>query len=225
MQLRKLFSGLASGASNQLGDLSALAGGQVGSPTGADQELIAASIQRARQMAEEQMRVGGQVGTAQLRERLGGASDSSREVAEQLLQQLGVQGGINQSILQAQQAGGEALMNLPFQRGAMQLQANQALFNQILGAGGPVLQAGLQERIAQPTTTQSQSGFGLDQVAQLGALVAAPFTGGASLAALPALSGGGGANSLVQRVPNSTGSFTTVDFNKFTGPFGGRGIQ
>ena len=155
MGIRQLLEQLASGGMGQLGDLSKMAQGQGGQPTGQDQQLIAASIMRARQLAEEQMKQSGAVQGSQLRERLTGrgVAGSSAEVAENLLQSLGTQGGIQQSILQAQQAGGEALMNLPFMRGQQQLQANQALFQRILGAAGPMLQAGLQERIAQGTTT------------------------------------------------------------------------
>ena len=199
MAIRRLLEQFASGGVEQLGDLGALAGGEVGSPTGADQELIAGSIGRARQLAEEQLRVTGATQGAQLREQLAGrgVQGSSSDVAQNLLQSLGTQGAINQSTLQAQQQGGQALMNLPFQRGAMQLQANQALFQRIIGAANPVLSAGLQERIAQPTMTQTQSGMSPEQYAKLGqmavAVGAAPFTGGASLLAVPgAIPGGQG---------------------------------
>lgn len=154
-QLRRLLAQLASSGALQLGNLQGLAQGQVQGPTGQDRELIAQSIGQARQLAEEQIRQSGAVQGAQLRENIASRTgqDSGGEVAANLLQSLGTQGGINQSILQAQQAGGQALLNLPFQRGAQQLQANQALFQRILGSASPVIQSGLQERLGQPTTT------------------------------------------------------------------------
>ncbi len=155
-QIRRLLEQLAQSGALQLGDLSGLAQGQVQGPTGSDRELIAQSIQQASQLAQEQMRQSGAVQQAQLRESISSRTGqgSGGEVAANLLQSLGTQGGINQSILQAQQSGGQALLNLPFMRGTQQLQANQALFQRIIGSASPVLAAGLQERISQPTTTQ-----------------------------------------------------------------------
>lgn len=193
--LRQLLGGVAGDAAGQLGDLSQLAGGQIGSPTGADQELIAASIERARQLAENQVQVSGQVQQAQLRENLQGATDSSREVAANLLQSLGTQQSIDQSVLQAGQQGGQALLNLPFQRAQTQLGANQALFQRIVGAASPVLAGQLQERIAQPTTTQETSGFDLTTLAQLGGAAAGAFfnpAGAVAGAASGAASGAAG---------------------------------
>lgn len=224
--LQRLLQQLAEGGASQLGDLTSLAQGQGGMPTGADQELVGASIQRARQMAEEQMRVAGSIQGAQLRERLTsrGASGSSAEVAENLLQSLGTQGGINQAILQAQQSGGQALLNLPFQRGQQQLQANQALFQRIIGSASPVLQAGLQERLAQTTTTQQQSGGQLGQLAQLGQSLASIVSMGSGQG-LKAAAGAGGGGQSSMRIPNSTGGFSTFDPSQFIGPFGGGGLQ
>ena len=54
--------------------------------------------------------------------------------------------------------GAQALMGLPFQRAGVQLNANQALFNQLLGAGGQAANFGLQERIADIDTSGYGSG-------------------------------------------------------------------
>lgn len=171
-RMLKLMEQLAQSGARGLGDLSQLAQGQVGQPTGQDIELIAQSIGRARQMAEGQLQVSGDVLAAQGREQLTsrGQTGASAEVLQTLLNQLGTQQSISQSILGAQQQGGQALLNLPFQRAATQLSANQQLFNQILGAGQPALQVPLQERLAQQTTTQTQSGFGVQDLMGLAGL-------------------------------------------------------
>jgi hypothetical protein len=184
--LLRLLQQLAQSGAGQLGDLSALAQGQFGMPTEQDIQLIAQSIGRARQLAESQLQASGDVLGARAREDLAarGVSGSSSEVVSNLLNQLGTQQSIAQSILGAQQAGGEALMALPFQRAGVQLSANQQLFNQILGAAQPAIMAPLQARLAQGTTTQTQSGFGLGQLAGLTGL--GQFAGGA-LSQIPGL--------------------------------------
>jgi hypothetical protein len=134
-------------------------------------------------------------------------------------------------------AGNEQLFNLPFQRAGLALGANQALFQQLTGAGVPALQSLLNARMAQPSITQGQEGMGIGQMMEIGkniaAVGAAPFTGGASLAALGmgGFGGGGGGGGIMQnasglvQIPNQTGGFSTFDPSKFIGPFGGRGMQ
>lgn len=177
--LLQLLQGLAQGSAGQLGDLSALAQGQIGLPTGQDLELIAQSIGRARQMAENQLQTAGNIQAAQAREDITARTGqgSSGEVLSSLLNTLGTQQGINQAILSAQQQGGQALLGLPFQRAQTQLSANQQLLQRILGATGPALQFPLQERLAQTTTTQEQSGMDLGALVKLGAMVAGTASG------------------------------------------------
>jgi hypothetical protein len=78
----------------------------------------------------------------------------------------------------------QALMTLPLQRAGLQIGANQALFQQLTGAANPVLSSLLQERLAQPTTTQTQSGMGLGQIMQLGGLAGTALGGLGSLGGL-----------------------------------------
>jgi len=218
---------VAQGGFDQLGDLQQLAQGQVSGPTGADIELIKNTIGRTSEIAQNELSTMNAILGAQGREQLTsrGQSGASAEVLGTLMNQLGTSQQVGSSILQAQQQGGKALMNLPFQRAQLQLSANQQLFNRIIGAGGLGLQVPLQERLAQTTTTQSSSGFDINDAARLGqtigAIGAAPFTGGASLAAMPR---GGGGSGLIQ-TPNQTGGFQTFDPRTFTGPFGGGGLQ
>jgi hypothetical protein len=185
-QLLALLSQLSSGQAGQLGDLSKLAQGQFGGPTGSDIELIAQSIGRAGELAQNQLLTQFPVIAAQQREGLAarGGSEGSGQTVQAILQGLGQQQAISQSVLQAQQQGGQALFQLPQQRAQLQIGANQALFSNIINAANPVLNTDLQQRLAQTTTTQ----FTPPNFAQIGktaaAIGAAPFTGGASLAAL-----------------------------------------
>jgi len=204
--LLQLLQRLASQSAGQLGNLGALAGGQVGGPSGADQELIQQSIMRAAQMAQSQLGMQGNLLGAQGREQLSsrGVSGSSSEVLQTLLNQLGTQQGINQSILGAQQQGGEALMQLPFQRAQVQLSANQQLFSNILNAGGGALNVLSAERMAQPTTTNTtkSSGFGLSDLVQLGQLATSfslpgLLNGGPQLSGTEQMSGMKATNSIM----------------------------
>ena len=97
--------------------------------------------------------------------------DISAQIENDLLER-GIEGSsieaVNQAILgrqmqrqladvssQGQQFGSQALLNLPFQRAGVQLSANQQLLQQLLGGAQTGIQAGLSERLAQGTTTQT----------------------------------------------------------------------
>ena len=194
--IMRLLAELTGDASGQLGDLGALAGGDLSvlGPSGQDQQLVSQSITRAAEMARRALQGQLQIGGANLDEELAarGIQGSSIEGFRRAGLEAGAFDQITNVTEGAAQRGGEALMNLPFQRAAVQLNANQQLFNRILGAGGLVSQQGLQERLAQGTQTQEQPfsvGQGLQLGQQIGGLAAAPFTGGASLAFM----GAGGA--------------------------------
>jgi len=186
--LADLLMRLAQGGVSQLGDMTKLAQGEVGSPTGADQALVQQSIERTRQMAQRELEsYTGELG-AQLSEQMAqrGIEGSSSEVVARGLMGKNMQNQLAQALLQAQQQGGEALMNLPFQRAGIQLNANQALFNRIIGAAQPVYGGMLQERLARSTsTTTTKTPWGPEQIAGLakmgGAIAMAPATGGYSL--------------------------------------------
>lgn len=166
------------------GDLSALG------PTGADQQLVQESIGRSAEMARRAMESQLAMASAGLDEELAarGIQGSDIEGFRRAGLQANAFDQIQNAIMQAQQQGSQALMQLPFQRANVQLNANQALFNRILGAAAPILQSGLQERIAGATTTQTEktpmsAGQAIGLGAQIGGLAATPFTGGASLMA------------------------------------------
>lgn len=151
-----LFRRLAEGSAGQLGDLGALARGEMQGPTAADQALVdktfGATAEAARGQIDQEM----QRMMAQLDEQMAarGIQGSSIEAVNR--GQVGAT-GVNRMAelmaqLQAQQ--GQSLMNLPFQRAQTQIGANQALFGQIAGYGNPLLSGGLQERLATITTNQ-----------------------------------------------------------------------
>lgn len=195
-QLMQMLTQLGIDTSGQLGDLSQLASGQGLVPTAADQSLVEQSIGASSDIARRQLEdfVSQQqlgLDEAMSARGIGGSSiesmnraiigrDAQRQMANMLSQQ--------------QQQGAQALMQLPFQRANTQLNANQALFQRLAGAVNPALSTALQERLAQQkqVTTNESSGMSTgDWLAiggQVGALAAAPFTGGASMAAMPAMS-------------------------------------
>lgn len=177
--LMRLLAELTGDASGQLGNLGAMAGGDLSvlGPSGQDQELVSQSITRAAEMARRALQGQLQVGGANLDEELAarGIQGSSIEG----FRRAGLEAGAFDQILNVTEAaatrGGEALMNLPFQRAAVQLNANQQLFNRILGAGGLVAQTGLSERLAsgtQETETPFSVGQGLALGSQIGGMAA-----------------------------------------------------
>lgn len=218
-QLIQMLTQMGMDTSGQMGDLSQLASGQGLVPTAADQSLVEQSIGASSDIARRQLEdfVSQQqlgLDEAMSARGIGGSSiesmnraiigrDAQRQMANMLSQQ--------------QQQGAQALMQLPFQRAGVQLNANQALFQRLAGAVNPALSTALQERLAQGTSTQTQeeSGFSSgDMVAlggQIGALAAAPFTGGMSLAAMPAMSqlGSEQATQMGQGGLNFTGGAST----------------
>jgi hypothetical protein len=225
----RLLQQLAQQSGGQLGDLSKLAAGDIGGPTGQDMQLIADSIGRIAEITNREIARSSQQGQAQLGEQLlgRGVSGSSSESVQRAILESGLQDQLANTLSRAQAQGSQTALQLPFQRAGLQLSANQQLFNQLIGAGLPVAQMGLQERIAQPTTTQTQEqGFGFNDIVALGSIAAAPFTGGASLAGLGLASGGGGGGGISQgpgglvRVPTpgTQGGFRTFDPNNFIGP-------
>ena len=200
-----LLQQLAQQFGGQMGDLSQLAQGQAGGPTGQDMQLIADSIGRIADIANRENTRSSQLGQARLGETLSsrGVSGSSAESVQRALLETQLQDQTANTLDRARSEGSQTALQLPFQRAALQLSANSQLFNQLSAASNPILQHGLGERQAQQTTTEtSQGGFGLQELIQLGGLAAAPFTGGASLGLSGGLGGlaglfgkGGGINS------------------------------
>lgn len=151
--LMALLTRLAGQFGGQMGDLSQLASGNVGGPTQQDTELVQASIGRTADMAQRELeRVLGPA-LAKLNENTAqrNTGGSSMEQIARLLQGREIGDQLQQILSGAQQQGGQALLNLPFQRAETKIGANQALFNMLSGAANPVLANQLQARLAQGT--------------------------------------------------------------------------
>jgi hypothetical protein len=194
-QLLALLSHLSNQFGGQFGDLSQLAKGNVGGPTEQDTNLVQQSIGRSGEMAQRELeRILGPL-MAQISEGSTGrgVQGSSMEQLSRILGQREISGRVADLIGNAQQQGGQALLNLPFQRGEMQLGANQALFQMLSGSANPVLANQLQSRMAQQKTTTTTP-FNPMQL----------FSAAAGLGGLPfSFGGGGGNNQPVSTVPNN----------------------
>lgn len=195
-QLLQMLTQLGIEGADQLGDLSQLASGQGLVPTAADQSLVEQSIGASSDIARRQLEDFVSQQQLGLDESLSarGVQGSSIESVNRAV--IGRDANRQFANLASAEAGrgADALMQLPFQRANVQLNANQALFQRLAGASQASLSQNLQERLAQGTSTSTQetSGMSFGDMAQIGtqigAVAAAPFTGGASLAALPAAS-------------------------------------
>lgn len=181
-QIRALLSTLAQSTNGQFGDLSSMAAGNV-SASDSDRQFIElaqnAAAEIARKNAENNFASQKRGVEEQLLSK--GMEGSSIEAVQTALLGKSNQDALNNINLQQQGQAAEQMTSLPFQRAGVQLSANQALLQKLLGAANPVLQQSLQERLAQGTTTtktkESTVGMGM-QLAQRGA--AAYATGGAS---------------------------------------------
>ena len=186
--LRQLLASLGQQAGGQFGDLSQLAQGNIGGPTEQDRQLVEQSIGASADIARRELErtlaeLQGQLGE-QLSSR--GIQGSSIEAVQR--GQLGARGldQIANLLSQESAQGGQALMNLPFQRAQTQLGANQTLLQRLTGTGGLGAQLGLQERLAQGTSTQ-ETPFNPMQLLQAGLGAANPLSALGNL-----IPGGGG---------------------------------
>ena len=99
---------------------------------------------------------------------------------------LGLQeaGALNQGVAQGPVTAAQQAMELPFQRGQMELATNQAKFQQLLAGLTPILNYDMMERQGNTTTTMKQSGGLVPSLVNLGAQAGmALATGGASIPA------------------------------------------
>lgn len=137
--------------------LQQLASGQLAGATDADRALVEQAIQASQEIAERAARSQYQEISQQVESGLleRGMEGSSIEAVNQAILGRQLQQQLADVSSRGQQFGSEALLNLPFQRAGVQLNANQQLLQQLLGTSGGVLQAGLQERLGQPSVTSS----------------------------------------------------------------------
>ncbi len=153
----------------------------ISSPTAQDRTLVAeaqnATGDIAKRQLEDLLRTanlgldeslsarGVQGSSIESAQRAGVARDASRQIADLIDRQ--------------RQESASALINLPFQRAGVQISANQALLQQ-LGLGNVVANQGLQERLSQLTTTntQTESGISSGELVQLAGVAAKAARGG-----------------------------------------------
>ena len=173
----------AKGGVDQLGDLGGIARGDMSAfaPTQGDRDLVAQNIgytaDISRRSLEDQLAQLSAGLDEQYADR--GISGASGEAFDRAVLRRDAMRQIANQLDQSRIEGNQALMNLPGQRAGLALNANQLLYNRILGGLQPAL-AGLQgPRLAQAKTTQTSTPGGLDYFNSALNLGKAVATGGA----------------------------------------------
>lgn len=186
----------AKGGMDQLGDLGGLARGDMSAfgPTQADRDLVAQNIgftaDISRRSLEDQLAQMSAGLDEQYADR--GISGASGEAFDRAILKRDALRQIANQLDQSRIEGNQALMNLPGQRAGIALNANQLLYNRILGGLQPAL-AGLQTpRLAQAKTTQKSTPGGMDYFKLASRIGAGIATGGVSEAAYQAAEYGQG---------------------------------
>jgi len=134
--LRDTAGEIAERAAEQIGDLGPLARGEVGGPTAQDQELVAGTIGAASDIARRELAASLPLLLDQSRGSSGarGVSMSSSAAASDAIVGAQATRSLENLLSQQQIQGGQALMQLPFQRANVQLNANQLLYGGVLGS-------------------------------------------------------------------------------------------
>ena len=188
--LNNLFTQIAQQAGAGLDDFEGLGAG----PTAADRDLVEQSIGASSDIARRELERSMKQIMAQLSEELAARGIQGSSIESMMAGQVGSQGfqSIANLLSQKQAEGGQALMNLPFQRANVELGKNQALLQRLTSLGGAIQQGGLAERLntISSKTTQTQQP-GAMQLAQMGMAFANPMAALGN-AALGAFGGGGG---------------------------------
>lgn len=160
-QARGVMQELGTRGLGQLGNLSDLASGKL--QVSPEDAALIAQIQRLTgEAARKEMQSNYELTASQVEGQLleGGLAKSSIEAVQQALLGKQLQSSLDQSALQGQINSAQQLRQSMYDTAGIKLNANQLLLNQILGGAGGVAEMGLRERLAQTTTTTSQSGLG-----------------------------------------------------------------
>jgi len=178
----------------QLGDLTDLANGKV--------QLDPKDMQLLQQIQE----LSGQAGRNQLQQNFDAASGavegdllskglegSSIEAVQKAILGRQLQQSLDQSAIQGQIQTAQGARQHALDKAGLKLNANQVILQRILGGAQGLAGMGLQERLAQQTTTQeSKQGFGAAQALALGTRAAEAFaSGGTSEVARAGMSAAG----------------------------------
>lgn len=181
-----LLEGVAGGAGGQLDPamIGKLLSGEGLMPTAGDKALVEESFGATRDMATRALEDWMRESNLGLDETLSsrGIQGSSIEAVQRAVVNRDAGRQLASILDKSRGEGAQALMGLPFQRAGVQLNANQQLFQQLLGAGGNVANFGLQERLADIDTSGFGSGEqtvtpGLAQYLQAGAGIAGSIPG------------------------------------------------
>lgn len=169
-RFRDLLMQVGQEAAGQFGDLSGYADGSAYKLTQDDLDLIAQAVGSRTAMATGELRSNFASQNAELEAMLAGTGqkDSSIELFKRLLKSGEQARGLTDIQLQGQAMGAEYGMQLPYQRAQSVFGANSAILAR-LGAGNPALESFLRERLAQTSSTSSQtsSGFSMGELAPL----------------------------------------------------------
>lgn len=185
---REVLARLTGSGEAQMGDLSGLARGEVSlSPQ------TAALLQEIQRMTMESTRAQARANYEDMANQVqasaldSGIEGSSIEAVNRAVLGRQLQQTLDQSALQGQITTAQQMRAATLEDAGIKMNANQLLLQQILGAAEPLTRLGLQERLAQATTTTKQKqslGAGLTDMAMMGGQIAAgALTGGASKAA------------------------------------------
>ena len=151
---RDLLAQLAQSGVSQQGDLTDLANGNL---TLRPQDI--ALIQQIQQLSQEQARVGLQdnakfaMNSVEGDLTARGLDDASIEAVNKALIGRNLQDSLDKSTIQGQITSAEQLRQAPLDNANVKLSSNQLLLQKILGGANSVAGLGLQERLAQQTTT------------------------------------------------------------------------
>lgn len=169
-EARQLLMELASSGAGQLGDLSAIASGQLSldpSFLGLLEQINAASAEMARREAERDFEtMAGGVASQGLAR---GIDTSSIDAVNQAVLGRELQHTLGQQGLQRQAQTSQQAYQGAFDTANMRMNVNQLLLQQILNSASPLAQLSLDERLAQRTTTETvEQPFDVTQAAALG---------------------------------------------------------
>ncbi len=168
-----------SGGGIDFASLGKLASGNVGGPSEDDRRLVQQTIGATADIGQRELqRTLGPL-MAQLNEQNAGRNigGSSIEGLNKALAGQEMAGRLADLLSGAQAQGGQALLNLPFQRNEQMMGANAQLFQMLTGSANPVLQGNLMARTSQPTTTQTQNRGWMDVFNAAAGIGGLPFGG------------------------------------------------
>lgn len=154
MDARQLLLAMGQGAAGQMGDLGALANGQL-QITPEDEALIRRISELTSESARANIQDNAAFASAQLEDRTlaKGIAGSTIEAVDEAMIGRQMQQSLDTEALKNEITSAEQLRKQSLDRAGVQLSSNQLLMQQLLGGAGGFAQMDLQERLNQGTTT------------------------------------------------------------------------